>query len=159
MKPYQIGLAAKVRTQLQEWSSFKVFTAKEVAHKIGAERTQIQDLFRDMMRRGEIVRVGIGLYQYRSGHKLKSQPYTLAPRVYRAIHAKRHFSAREISVITDGKKNSVQKVIRSLIRRGAIRAGGSQKTLRGHIERVYWIKDSNQFFLEYVKPKYDKSKQ
>jgi len=148
-----MGLAQSVRAHLQGLSRGKNFSPAEVAGALGLPNAiKVRDVFHDFMKRSEIKRVGPGRYRY-SGVKLhRERPREIKARLYRAMHIRGIFSARQIAMLADADKHYAQKLIRQLVRAGDVEVAGKEKTHRGTIERTYRVRRRDAFYLEYVAP-------
>lgn len=153
-REYQTGLAPKVREHIQSLGHLKYFRCSEVARALGEPTAnRVREVFRDMIRRGEIRTVGPARYKYQHGHELNHRRRRVLSRIFRAMYAKGSFSAREIVVLSDAEKSTVHKRIRRLVATGYLVKGRWQKSPRGNMERLYQVRNPDTFFLKFICPK------
>ena len=145
------GLAARVRRYLRGFEHLKNFRCPEVAQALGLKRAKrVREVFHDMLRRGEILKISKGNYVYQKRYEIKNWQQEVRPRIYRAMHAQRIFSAREIIIFSDAAKATGRKRIKILIETGDLVPAGRQKAPRGNMERLYRLRNVDRFFLEYI---------
>ena len=146
-KKYRTGMADRVRAAAKSLDCPEGFSRKDVMYEVdphaGQEERSLENAFHDLRKRGEIRRIGYAKYRVATD---------LAPRagvrqkIYRAMHIKGAFCAKDIRVLTDADPSYILMVIRKLRQSGHLeRTGGST---RGNIFRV---KQRDKFYLEFVK--------
>ena len=145
------GDASRVRAYLSGLSPRRTFTPAQVAQALGEKNAVTTNyVFKDFMRRGEIVRVSPGHYRRAGKFKLREGRAVLKLQILRAMHLKDFFSAREIAVLSDATRGYVSKVIRELARAGEVQRIGGRKDLFGNSEGVYRLVDRDGFFLNHL---------
>ena len=149
-RTYRTGLAREVREYLGGLPRGLWFTAPDVAGVLLEPTPRVRDVFRDMLRRGEIERLGPQRYRYLGSGMVGERTGQIRPRVLRAMHTKGIFCVREISVLADVKKNTIRKIVRRLIEAGDLDQLGKQRTPRGDVEHLYGVRNYDGFFLKYV---------
>jgi hypothetical protein len=145
----RMSTAKRIREHIRGYPR-KHFSPAEVARALRISREKVQDALKDFLRRGEIGRIGQGRYLYKGSEMLNKRPATINPRIYRAMYAQTIFSAREVSVLADAKKNTVHKAMKRLRKAGEIVKAGRRKSPRGDIENTYRLGDRDAFLLQYI---------
>lgn len=142
---YNTGLTAMVRERLKGFGT-ETFTIGSLASDIGqaSERGKIKDVIKDLLRRGEVSRFDRGRFRY-----VREGPF--GPEILRAMYARREFSVREVSLLSDGHRPTVGKVVRRLVELGDLMPRGRKTSPRGKEERVFRVRDPDAFFLKYVR--------
>ncbi len=144
-------MAARVR----EWIAGRGkrrFRAEQVLRALGlSDDVPVRNVLTDMLSRGEIERVDQGVYRMVA---LKSPgraaPSVIRPRVYRAMHVKGVFSAREISKLTDARIDTVRKIAGALLKGQEIEEVCIRRNSRFSRERIYRIRHLDRFYLKYI---------
>lgn len=144
------GLAAQVRDLMQRKASRACWTPANVANDLGLPNAmRVREVFRDMLRRGEIERLVRGRYRYVGAQHLNARPSEISSRMLRAMHVMRTFTVREVARLADAKKDYTKKVVRRLCLQEDIRRVGRLPTPTEGWEAVYRIKDPDGFYLRH----------
>ncbi len=145
------GLTSKVRDYIKDLPKKKAFSASEVARMIGEPNAlMVQQVFADLIGRGEIIKIEPGRYSYVGVCKLWQKPSPVTWRMLRAMHVSGSFSARDLVTLADGTRNFAYKLICRLEASGEIVPAGKQKNINGCPEKVYRVKDRDAFYLKYL---------
>lgn len=139
------GQAAQVRKYLGQLDG--PFAAYQVARALNIQIKVFHWIIQRMQERREIQKVCRGWYRYIGG-RLNLRPAPMRERLMRAMHVKGHFSSRDIAVLADTTTDTAQKNVRLFLRLGQIEHTGSRRTLRGHTEGIYRVKDKERFLKQ-----------
>jgi len=142
------GLTARIRKHLGKLGGD--FSACIVARELGIPAQRFYHFILPMRRRGEIEKVGRGWYRYKKAALYQQTP-GIWPRFFRAMRVKIRFSVREIALLTDTVPCSVRYLVNRLEEAGEVEIIGTQRTPHKKTERVYRVKNADEFFLKHIK--------
>lgn len=126
------------------------FTVDLVSRMLEIHRDRVNQVLVAMANRGEAVRIRPGVYRY-TGVRLKvKSTQQVRPRVFRAMHIKGVFSAREISGLAECQKGFVLKIARELIGAGVLEHICMRKDATNHDEKVFRVRHADSFYRDYV---------
>lgn len=130
------------------------FTARSLGDEIGIreyrEIQRIRDALRDFRRRKEIRIISRGTYEYVPTENA-GRGAGVAARIFRAVHAKRTFSTKDIALLCDADTHYTHAVIRRLTASGEVAATGRRKEKGRPAETVYQLVHPDRFYLERVR--------
>ncbi|MFZ2446064.1 MAG: hypothetical protein WAW37_06890 [Syntrophobacteraceae bacterium] len=145
------GLTEKIRACLSALPQRARFSASKIARVIGEPNAlRVQAIFADLVERKEIIKEAPGSYRYIGTSKLWKKKSALTDKILRAMHVKKAFSAREVALLSDCKKNTVYKVIRQLYAHDELIKVGMDKNINGQKEVIHKLKDRDSFYLKHI---------
>ncbi|MEM5786267.1 MAG: hypothetical protein AAGU11_03040 [Syntrophobacteraceae bacterium] len=142
--------ARRVRNYVSQLKG--AFSPKSVAAALELEPKRIHSVFSDMIVRGEVEKLGFASYRYRTLDIGVRSTQKVRPRVFKAMHIRGTFSAREIAVLTDADRTFVYRIVRELVAASAIEFVCDQAVKDRVIEKVYRVKHRDDFYRQYVLP-------
>lgn len=143
-------VTAKIRQAARELALFSAGDLACADYDCFISRKQVHSAIQEFKRMGEIERLSDGRYRYLQGRDGRSRD--VQERIYRAIHIKGIFSARDVVVLTDGSKTYVPRVINRLLENGELEKVGRRSSTRGGKETVYKVRSVDRFYRRFVKP-------
>lgn len=144
------GLTQRVRDNICGFSKRKAFSASSIAKAIGEPNAaMVQQVFADLVDRGELLRKGPGKYVY-AGSSKRGRKSPVTERVLRSMHLANSFTARDIAILAEATKNFVYKIIRALAAKGDLIDVGTSDNLSGQAERRFKVKNRDAFYLEHL---------
>jgi hypothetical protein len=151
-------MAARVREYVSGMVR-KTFTAQLVRMSLGLDNGKaVRVVLTDMLGRGEVARVSIGVYRYLGFDRRSPNGHTVfLPRIYRAMHVRGTFTSKEIARLTDATVDFVGKTARRLVVAGDVEELCREQTSRFGREIVYRVRNSDRFYLERVRSSLRKS--
>ena len=141
------GIARCVREAFAERGTIRT---AELARELGFSYEQVAAAVGDMFRRGELVRVGFGIYSYTGKRIRRRNPPRLLRQICKAIHAKGVFTAREILLLCGAERSYVHKTLRRLVREGFIEQIGTKKGPKGLQEKLFRLVRRDELYQKYV---------
>ncbi len=145
------GITSRVRDCISSFSRRKSFSASAVARMIGEPNAaMVQQVFADLLERGEIVKLAQGQYRYLGVGHFWRKPNPVTRRLLRAMHVSLAFSARDLVVLTDATRSFAHKLIKRLVASGDVVLVGMQKSINGQSEATYRVKDRDAFYLKHL---------
>ena len=130
-------LAGRVREAARDLGAGdKTFTVDDLADRIGtktyAEKDPIRSTLRDFRRRGEVVRVAPGVYNYRGKQGGKPEIQEV---MWRLLRSRRTVTVEDLQEMAEAEESYVLEWLRMLIRRGIVReSGGSYQMIKDTVE-------------------------
>jgi hypothetical protein len=141
-------MAARVRELIG--SIKKDFSPKEISQQLELQDGgAVRHVLRDMLRRREVEQMGYGRYRFIGFSPRWSDRAAVKPRVHRAIHVKKSFTANDIARLSDATVNFVRKELRSLVSNGDIERIGTKANSRFSREWVYRVCHPDRFYLKF----------
>ena len=150
MKTKRTSLTQHVREtarRLNEFRAEDLCNALDIRTYADAER--IRNVIQALLKSGEFTRVTRGRYRY-AGTGKEGWSRAIVTRIYRAMHIKGSFSARQIAALSHADESYVRTVIRRLKDRGDLENTGRVKPRTGRREMFFRICHSDNFYVEYV---------
>ncbi|MCE5242470.1 MAG: hypothetical protein LLF99_04685 [Desulfobacteraceae bacterium] len=121
-----------------------------LSRTLDIERDSVNQALVRMANRGEAVRIRPGVYRY-TGVRLKvKSTQKIRPRVFRAMHIRGVFAAREIADLAESDRRFVLKIANELEAAGALEQICTRKNFSNHDEKVYRVRDADSFYRDYV---------
>jgi hypothetical protein len=148
------GLTARIRRHISKING--PFSACVVARELGVPIIRFYCVLRMMRLRGEITKVPSkpGWYVHHPVD-LCRKPSEARPRLYKAMHIKIRFSVQELAMLADTYPKLARYQVNRLRATGEIERIGRQMNPNGKWESIYRVKNRDEFFLKYVKPRID----
>ncbi len=145
-------MAARVREVI---SSRKTeFSPLEITTQLGLKRGRpVRNVLTDMLHRGEVERTGHGRYRFLGFSPRWFDRATVKPRIYRAIHVKKSFRAKELAPLCDARVHSIHRVLLELFRSGDLDRVNLEENGKVKQEFVYMVKHPDRFYLKYCAKK------
>jgi len=146
----KIGLAAGIRAwasrQTGTWGPVDLCDALDMPY--GA-RKRIRKALRDFVERGEVERLGTGVYRYVGGGQSPALRAPLKSRIFKAAYvAGPAFTVADVMRWAGAPTRCyVQEVLRGLVRSGHVVIAGSRKTPQARVN-LYRVPDRARFRKE-----------
>ncbi len=149
-KNYHTGMINRVRAACRALDKKGSMTRQDIYFKVDpedSEKKSFSRMWQDLIDRGELIctdtEANSRCYRYNPSALPKAD---VREKIYRAMHAKLAFCARDIHRLTDADSNYILVLIRNLVKHGHLEFTG--KTAKGNIFRV---KNNNKFYQELVR--------
>lgn len=110
----------------------------------------VRDVLKDMALRGEVKRMESGRYRYLGFQPAWGARRSIKPRMYRAMHVKRAFTAADIAMLADAGMNFTSKVIRQLLDEDDIERVGKKRNRNNQPIWIYRVRHLDRFYQKYV---------
>lgn len=142
------GITQKVRDAAKEMTDKgSHFSVRDLVWHMDTssarEDRSVRRAFVDLRKRGEIKRIGYAKYRFVKDLTPKAN---VRQRIYRAMHVKGAFCARDIKILTDADKSYIMAIIRKLKN-----AGHLEYTGRSKAGNHYRVRQADEFYLNFVK--------
>jgi hypothetical protein len=144
------GIAARVRELLQGLPRGQSFSPALAARKTGLTLDQVCHILASFLGRGEVERTRKGRYRYLGAAAIQPRSAPAKQRQFRAMHIRHTFTAGEIALLADAKRDYVYEVIRDLLESGEVEKTGKRKGGRDRLETVYGIRNKDDFFRKHL---------
>jgi len=148
-KPYQTGMAGRVRSAAKKLDCPEGFSRSDVYHYIdnikplsSAEEKTFSRTWEDFRKRGEIKRFGHAKYRYVKG--LAPKP-DVRRKIFRAMYVRRAFTTAQIRMLTDADSSYIQALTRKLVK-----AEHLEDTGRKGREKVFRVRHADKFYVDIV---------
>ena len=146
-------MAARVREAIGSKRK-EDFSAREITLELGIEMGgSVRDVLQDMLRRGEIKRTGYGRYRFLGFSPRWSNRAAIKPRVHRAMHVKKSFTANDLARLSDATVNFVRKEMRKLVATGDLERVCIKQNNRFSREWVYRVRHPDRFYIKFCAKK------
>jgi len=146
-KTIRTGMTDRVRAACKALDANGPFSRRDVVWHVdpndGREELSARRAFQGIYGRGELIRLGRGKYRHIDG---RAPTADVKCKIYRAMHIKGAFCAADIKKLTDADKSYISAVIRKLAKVGDLELIGKSGK-----DKIYQVKWTNRFYLEYVK--------
>lgn len=144
------GITERVRKAARKLKAFSVSDLAHVDYDIFISKNQVEKIIFKMRESGEVERLSLGCYRYNFGKRIRS--HEVRDRIYRAMHVKGSFSAREIAVLSDADISYIMELIRKLLKDEVLEKAGTGRSPKGREERRLRVKHRDGFYRKFVKP-------
>jgi len=144
------GLASRIRAEAAARRGDFTPASVSVALGIppGPAREVVSNVFGDFVKRGEMVRVGRGLYRYVHSWRPAARIEDVdLRRIHKAIYVCGEWTVSDIRRLAGTGGSHTQKVVRRLVEAGLVRQVARRAALRT-VEPVYQVADRNRFRKE-----------
>jgi hypothetical protein len=146
--PKSTSITTKIRRHIGKIDG--PFSACIVARELGVPIGRFYHSILPMKRRGEIEKVERGWYRYKKVALYQQSP-EIWSRLFRAMHVKIRFSVREIALLADTYPRLARYPVNRLVKAGEIEAIGKKKSPQGRPEKVYRVRNRDEFFLKHIR--------
>jgi len=143
-----VRMAARLRELIGSWK--KEFAPREITLRLGFKNgVGVRNVLTNMVERGEVERTGYGRYRFLGFLPKWSERAEVKPRIHRAMHVKRSFTAAEIARLSDAGVNFVRKELLKLAKQGDLERVCLKQSSRFSREWVYRVRHPDRFYVKY----------
>lgn len=146
---YRKGYAAEIRRFGGTRETFSIKDLYDLFNVFSHEKKarSIRNTVWDMRKRGEIVHVSVGSYRLITAQSPRAG---VRCKIYRAMSARKVFSASDIKILSDADSSYILSVARRLVKAGHLAKTGGRKNLKGYPENMFRVVHPDKFYIEFV---------
>nr|WP_319491833.1 hypothetical protein [uncultured Desulfobacter sp.] len=112
------------------------FKRKEAVTALGITPKQADSAISNLLGIGHLTRLSMGQYQFCTVHE-DNRMVTLEEKLWRAMRAKRTFTAADLAKLVESSTAHVYKFVRRYVADGYVRQQGRKRTMDGGTAKLY----------------------
>lgn len=145
------GITKRVREAMQRYDSFNTKNIADALEiRTYREQKPIRNTIVDMLKSGEIERIGKGVYRY--NFTWEARRGVVERNILRAMYIKGSFSNAGVALLTDADFSYVCSVVRGLIAAGDIEKAGRTRSATGQPMACFQVRNRDEFYLKHINP-------